>query len=157
MDYLEKAKTMAAELPESASAAPAGEIEVALAIDAGVIPESPAAAYRLGIEHGRKGALADPTSGNCWACGKPAAMPDHAAQVRDLAAMHYRCSGPWHWAPSEFEALRQILEAEGEGAFLDAIISRRPFYGTVRVVKANRLVIDVPRRTLVERAKQLKP
>jgi hypothetical protein len=128
---------------------------VELAIAGGVIPEAPGAAYRLGLEHGRKAAVGGLTSdANCWACGKPRAMPDHAAQARELAEMHYAHSSPWHWAPAEFEVTREILDEMGPTAYLDAIISRRPFYGSVRIVKPDRSVVDINRRVLLQRVKE---
>ena len=56
-DYLETAKAMAAELSDAPPApAQESENEVELAITAGVIPSEPGAAYRLGLERGRKAA-----------------------------------------------------------------------------------------------------
>jgi hypothetical protein len=90
----------------------------------------------------------------CWACGEPREMPDHAWQVRDLAEQHYLHTAVWHWAPAEFEELREILDAHGPAAYLGAIISRRPMYGSARIITADRKVIEISRRTLIARAKE---
>jgi hypothetical protein len=128
--------------------------EIQAAIDAGVIPADAVQAYRLGLEHGCKAAAGDSHDGACWSCGKPRSMPSHEEQTRDLAAQHYLHSAPWHWSPMEFQVLRELLDAEGPGAYLDAIVSRRPFYGSVRIVKPDRTVIDILRRDLLRRVKE---
>jgi hypothetical protein len=149
MDYLEEAKLLAAKVAD----APGDADDVQLRIDAGIIPESPAAAYRLGVEHGRIEAPA-PEAASCWACGRPRVVPDHGTQVRELAEMHYLNTSPWHWSPAEFEVLREVLDEHGPNAYLDALISRRPGYGTARIITENRMVVDVPRGTLLKRAKE---
>ena len=79
--------------------------EIALAVDAGVIPNDPVAAYQLGRQHGCAEATGDRHNGACWACGKSREMPSHQAQIHDLATQHYQHSGIFHWHPDEFAAL----------------------------------------------------
>jgi hypothetical protein len=121
---------------------------VDLGVAAGVIPESPADAYRLGYQQGLAATQATGDS-LCWFCRHPRQKPALDDQIKQLAALHYERTIIFHWAPQEFEALRQFLE---EGDVLAAILTGRPYYGTVQIIR-NRKMIDIPRKTLQERTR----
>lgn len=126
--------------------------DIDLAITAGLILESPAEAYLLGQQHGRNeaaAAAARPRSDGCWKCNAPAEPPSLDDQVRALAELHYQKCQIFHWAPSEFQALRGMLLP---GDVLCGPAFGTLMYETVRILR-NGKMIDILRRQLIEAAK----
>jgi hypothetical protein len=135
---LQKIKNIAAELSSA---------RVDLGIAAGVIPQAPADAYRVGYQQGVAAATQATADAACWFCRHPRQKPSLDDQVRQLASMHYDRSALFHFPPSEFQALRELLE---DGDVLAAVVTGAIFYGAVRVIR-NGQAIDIPRKELQSR------